>query len=86
MLTSIEIFLDFLGIELTLEGELRKISDERMEDALLRYTHNHLRLRRFMACLSITGFRPLALEFIDFLQTIIEKEPKYKRLEKVFER
>lgn len=86
MLQSVEIFLDFLGIELTLEGTLVKIDDRRLTDALLIHTHNHLRLRRFMACLSITGFRPLALHFIEFLRRLIESDQKYGRLQRVFSR
>jgi hypothetical protein len=29
--------------------------------------HNHLRIMRVLACLSVTGFRPIALSLIDLL-------------------
>lgn len=46
----------------------------------MRNTHNHLRIRRILACLSVTGFRPLALWFINILDFVIGSQ---KCLEKV---
>lgn len=64
--------MDFIGIEVNVEeASLRVASEDRLHDALIRNTHNHLRIRRILTCLSVTGFRLLALWFINILDYVI---------------
>ena len=84
MLESLKIYLDFIGVKLLKTGEMEIISSDRLDDALLRNTHNHLRIRRVMACLSICGFRNLCLKLIQFLKQLIQSQKKYYRLEGTF--
>lgn len=74
MLVSIYIFFDFLGIRLDLNTfELSMINEGRFHSAIVTHTHNHLRLMRILACLSIIGFRQTALKLIDFLDKNTQK-------------
>ena len=57
LLRSINIFLDFMGVHLDGQGTMSIASKDRLRSALLVNTHNHLRIRRLMACTSICGFR-----------------------------
>lgn len=63
--------LDFYGMELCDEktGALRRASHwkERYNEALLRNTHNHLRITRIMQCLAETGFYDYAEKLSEFL-------------------
>ena len=68
-------FMDFLGLEVNcFEATVKMVSRDRMKDAIVRFTHNHLRLRRILACLSVTGFRLLALWLINILRYYISTE------------
>jgi hypothetical protein len=68
MLFSIYLFLDFMGIRLHLPSlELTVCSHERLREAILINHHNHLRIMRLLACLSVTGFRTIALAVIRLL-------------------
>ena len=68
MLISIYIFLDFLGVRLDLNTfELSMCDGNRFRSAIVIHTHNHLRLMRILACLSIVGFRSIAIKLIAFL-------------------
>lgn len=51
---------------------------------MLKNTHNHLRICRLLAFLSITGFRHLALNLLRFLEEQIANERKYERLMTTF--
>ena len=69
-----EMFMDFIGIKvMNTAGCLSILSLQRMELALVHNVHNHLRIRRMLACLSVTGFRRLALKFLVFLEKIIQQ-------------
>jgi hypothetical protein len=68
LLRSIYIFFDFMGIRLNLQTlKLTICCRKRLEDVILVNFHNHLRIMRILACLSVTGFRRLALNLVDFL-------------------
>lgn len=57
-----------MGIRVNLQTlELEICSERRLKDVVLVNFHNHLRIMRVLACLSITGLRKLALNLIDFL-------------------
>lgn len=65
---SYEMFLDFIGVQvMNTSGDLNIQSLQRLELALVHNVHNHLRIRRMLACLSVVGFRRLALKFLFFL-------------------
>jgi hypothetical protein len=55
------LILDFYGMKIIDKktGELGRTEnfEERYEHAILKSWHNHLRIRRILACLSVTGFR-----------------------------
>lgn len=71
MLQSIVVFFDFLGIKLRLSPlELDLVNKKRLMEALILHTHNHLRIMRILACLSVVGFRSIALKLIEFLDRI----------------
>ena len=57
--------LDFYGIKLKDEetGELERSDNnkERYMNAILKSTHNHLRISRILNCLDVTGFRIYAI-------------------------
>lgn len=84
-------FLNFMGIQVDLnKASFKIVSMDRLKDALVRNTHNHLRLRRILASLSVTGFRILALWLINMLDYVIEKYGNYLKkswspLRKVFD-
>ena len=70
MLQSAVVFLDFLGIQLRLSSlELNLVNKKRLMQALVINTHNHLRIMRILACLSVVGFRSIALKLIEFLES-----------------
>jgi hypothetical protein len=61
------------------------ISQDRLHEALIINTHNHLRIMRILACLSITGFRTIALNLIHFLDQSIQKIKMFSSLKIVFQ-
>jgi len=74
MLKSIFIFMDFMGIYLDLATlELILINEYRFKQVILVNYHNHLRIMRILACLSVTGFRKIALNLIQFLDLHSQK-------------
>lgn len=58
---KIEIKVEYLGGKQALN---------RIEDCLLYNSHNHLRIMRILACLSITGMRKYAEAFLDFFERL----------------
>lgn len=73
MLQSFKQYLLFMGIEVNIEeATWNVVSGERLYDVLVENTHNHLRIRRILACLSVTGFRLLALWLINIIEDVIE--------------
>jgi hypothetical protein len=65
MLQSVYLFLDFMGIRLKMPSlTLAICSWKRLREAILVNYHNHLRVMRVLACLSVTGFRSIALQII----------------------
>lgn len=74
MFLGYEMFLDFLGIKvLNTSGSLEIASLQRLEMALVHNVHNHMRIRRMIACLSVVGFRRLALKFLALLERLIQQ-------------
>lgn len=74
MLVSTYIFFDFLGIRLDLNTfELSMYNEGLFRSAIVLNIHNHLRLMRILACLSIVGFRGIALKLIAFLDKNTQK-------------
>ncbi len=67
MYRSIRVYFDFAGISISKNLKLEMISRERLKGVLIFHTHNHLRIMRILACLSVIGFRIIALNFISFL-------------------
>jgi hypothetical protein len=66
-------YMHFLGIQvMNSAGDLALKSPERFELALVKNIHNHIRMRRMMACLSVVGFRRLAVKLINFLGVAIQ--------------
>lgn len=62
-----------MGIKVDIEeATWNVVSGERLYDVLVENTHNHLRIRRILACLSVTGFRLLALWLINIIEDVIE--------------
>ena len=87
MVKSIFIFLDFMGVRLSLEdGTLTIVSLKRLNDVIVKHCHNHLRLMRIMACLSVTGFRKIALNIITLLDYITSANNDFKRERRDFEK
>ena len=73
MLQSFKQYLLFMGIEFNIEeATWNVVSWDRLYDVLVENTHNHLRIRRILACLSVTGFRLLALWLINIIEDVIE--------------
>ena len=73
MLQSFKQYLLFMGIEVNIEeATWNVVSGDRLYDVLVENTHNHLRIRRILACLSVTGFRLLALWLINIIEDVIE--------------
>ena len=57
-----------MGLRLDLQTlKFSIISRERLKDVILVNYHNHLRIMRVLACLSVTGFRSIALSLIAVL-------------------
>jgi hypothetical protein len=68
MLKSIYTFFDFMGIRINLKDlSLKVISYPRLKAVILINFHNHLRIMRVLACLSVIGFRKIALNLIKLL-------------------
>lgn len=68
LLYSIFMFFDFMGIQLTNDfSSIYIIDSSRLKDVILVNFHNHLRIMRILACLSVTGFRSIALMLIQFI-------------------
>lgn len=61
------IFFEFLGIQLKEDYKLELIDENRLNKALVVNTYNHLRINRIIECLSICGFRRIALNLLEFL-------------------
>ena len=58
MLYSIFIFTDFMGLKINLDTlDFQILSQKRLKDVILVNYHNHLRIMRIFACLSVVGFR-----------------------------
>jgi hypothetical protein len=73
-------FTMFMGVKVDLENvEFEVINKKRMKETLIENTHNHLRLRRILACLSITGFRLLALWLINIIDNLIVTQPELQK-------
>lgn len=73
MLQSFKQYLLFMGIKVDIEeATWNVVSGDRLYDVLVENTHNHLRIRRILACLSVTGFRLLALWLINIIEDVIE--------------
>jgi hypothetical protein len=86
LLTSLYIFLDFLGVRLDLASlQLTVCSQQRMKAAVLVHTHNHLRLMRLLACLSVTGFRQQALAIISLLDQLTSPDQFLQEERREFE-
>ena len=47
--------------------EFRIISERRLSNVILVNYHNHLRIMRIFACLSVVGLREIAVKLIKFL-------------------
>lgn len=68
MLKSIYIFLDFMGLRFNPRTlDIVVCSEKRFADVIMVNYHNHLRIMRILACLSVTGFRKVALRLIEIL-------------------
>lgn len=79
---SFELFCGFIGVGIdTRTMEYQIVNVKRAVDALKVNRHNHLRIKRILACLSITGFRIIALLFIEMLEYLIRNidELKYDK-------
>ena len=85
MIKSYAISVDFMGLRLeNLEtGKLMLVSEKRLYDVLMVNRHNHLRLSRIMACLSIVGFRRYATALIQFLHDRCHKDIRLADIRKI---
>ena len=55
-------FCDFIGIKVDIKTmQFQICCPIRAINALKKNKHNHLRIKRILASLSVTGFRPIAL-------------------------
>ena len=86
LLRSLHVFLDFMGLEFSLPNSLVVISPKRLKDVILVYHHNHLRIMRILACLSVVGFRDIALEIVHFLDQGTKKTRLLEKERANFER
>lgn len=59
------------------------VSRSRAINALKKNTHNHLRIRRILSSLSVTGFRVVALKFLEILEVVVETIDELKNNERV---
>lgn len=67
LIKSYEIMSDFFGIKLeNHEFSKNKNYSTRISGTLAVPTHNHLRMRRFLAHLNVVGFRTYAIKLVDF--------------------
>lgn len=77
IMRSFEQFLMFMGVQVHIDDAVFELVDKnRLYDVLVENTHNHLRLRRILACLSVTGFRLLALWLINIIKYMICAQPE----------
>jgi len=71
-LTSYEVFLDFLGLQLYdwASGSVGRIpgGEKRLHAALVMHPHNQLRVRRLLASLAVTGFRRYMAPLVHHLE------------------
>ncbi|CAE7390730.1 ogfrl1 [Symbiodinium pilosum] len=69
---SYQLFLDFLGLRLVdpQTGEVGRAPDgrNRLYEALVLRHHNHLRIRRILASLAVTGFERYMMPLVSHLQ------------------
>ena len=76
-----------MGLQLDLQTlKFNVISKKRLKDVILVNYHNHLRIMRVLACLSVTGFRPIALSLIEFLEENTRKGAMLERERDEFEK
>lgn len=72
LVRSYEMMMGFYGIKLAdrKTGRLERASnyEERYKATLISSLHNHLRIRRILAHLNVVGFRPYAIELVNFLE------------------
>ena len=66
ILKSVCVFFDFLGLKLkpNLQWKIETSDEARLRKALVEHPHNQMRITRVIACLSITGFRKIALNLM----------------------
>lgn len=60
------------------------VSRNRLKAVLIQNTHNHLRLMRILACLSVVGFRIFALNLITFLGFVVFNDREFERQKGTF--
>jgi len=72
LVRSYEMMMGFYGIRLADKktGRLERASnyEERYKATLITSLHNHLRIRRILAHLNVVGFRPYAIELVNFIE------------------
>ena len=79
LMMSFEIYCNFLGVKIDLvRREFMIVSKHRAISALNINMHNHLRIKRILACLSVTGFRAVALWFLSILKTLVKSIKELK--------
>jgi hypothetical protein len=87
LLYSIFLFTDFMGLQMDLDTfSFKIISINRLTDVILVNYHNHLRIMRILACLSVTGFRRIAQSLINFLDKYTSKGEMLERERSEFEK
>jgi hypothetical protein len=71
-------------------GTLKTVNKDRLYKLLLVNTHNHLRLMRIMAAMSIVGMRHYAVSLVGYLGQCLEEgfrgrfQGRFQRLENVY--
>mmetsp|Transcript_14808 Transcript_14808/g.12615 ORF Transcript_14808/g.12615 Transcript_14808/m.12615 type:complete len:242 (-) Transcript_14808:150-875(-) len=72
LVKSYRLILGFFGMEIDnfKTGKLKRANnyEERYRATLITSLHNHLRVRRILAHLNITGFRKYAIELVKFIE------------------
>lgn len=63
-------------------GELKVVNNHLLYQLLMVNKHNHLRLTRIIASLSIVGFRRYAVSLMNFLEKCVAQQ-QYKDLAKL---
>lgn len=66
-LSAIDKFLAFLGIELSFLVFSLSADFERRKYTWFQFNHNSLRITRFLSCLTLLGYRPLAADILAFM-------------------